>query len=122
MRKLCFCSVLLSLLMFNAMAGDMRPAGGFYEMHTQNCDRASMQAALDHATAERRAVITVVKCTPNAAPDANASDTYIAPYAPYIAPDGNRDCAMYKVKPAARHINRHTYITETYSIERVYIL
>lgn len=53
-------AMLLSL--FAAMFVGRAIASDYYEVRTNDCGHASMRAALDRATADRRAVVTVVKC------------------------------------------------------------
>lgn len=53
-------AMLLSL--FVAMFSGSAIASDYYEVSTHDCRHASMRAALDRATADRRAVVTVVKC------------------------------------------------------------
>lgn len=83
--------VCVALATAPVFASDMLPAGGYYETNTTNCDRVSMQNALDNATAARRAIITVVKCdTPrtNARPRPIPAPrpAPIVPVAPVMAP------------------------------------
>ena len=62
MKKFIVCSLVL-ISAVPALASDMiRPAGGYYETKTNNCEPVAMRHALDNATAARRAVITVVRC------------------------------------------------------------
>lgn len=72
MKKIFLASIFSIFCAGAAAASDMLPAGGYYETRAQNCDMRAMRAQLDQATADRRAVITVVKC--NGASDAAASE------------------------------------------------
>lgn len=78
-----------------AMASDMLPAGGYYETRSADCDMAAMRRTLDNATADRRAVITVVKCAPRPAP--------------VVRVDACIDCAPV----VERVIDRRVYVEET---------
>lgn len=72
MKNKIFMFAMIAMAPVAAMASDMRPSGGYYETRTSDCDMAAMQRTLDNATADRRAVITVVKCAPRPAPVARA--------------------------------------------------
>lgn len=96
MKKIFLFSVLSVFCASIALASDMLPAGGYYETTTQNCDKAAMRETLDRATADRRAVITVVKCAPRVAPVMEIADACI-------------DCAA----PVERVIDRRVYVEET---------
>lgn len=45
-----------------ALCGGAASASGYYKTTINTCDEEEMRAALDRATAEKRAVITVVEC------------------------------------------------------------
>lgn len=77
-----------------SMASDMLPAGGYYETFVSDCDATTMQRTLDNATADRRAVITVVKC---------------AQPAPVVHADVCIDCAPI----VERVVDRRVYVEET---------
>ena len=97
MKKIFLASILSVFCASVAMASDMLPAGGYYETRTQNCDMAAMQETLDRATADRRAVITVVKCAPRTA-------------APVVEMDNAcMDCGA----PIERVVERRVYVEET---------
>lgn len=98
MKKIFLVSILSIFCISVSMASDMKPAGGYYETSSENCDMAAMQRTLDNATADRRAVITVVKCVPRAtAPAVELDDVCI-------------DCAAPMVE---RVIDRRVYVEET---------
>lgn len=110
MKKLFLVSILSVFCVSVAAASDMLPAGGYYETRTDNCDMVAMHDTLDRATADRRAVITVVKCAPWAtAPHAvAASRAYApAPVAEYGAVCTN--CAA----PIEVVTDRRVYVEET---------
>lgn len=92
-----------------AMASDMRPAGGYYETRSANCDMTAMRRTLDRATADRRAVITVVKCDPRQ--DVARNDNGYAGNMEFAAFSGNActECAA----PVERVVSRRTYVEET---------
>lgn len=97
MKKKILCSVFGLFVPMCVMASDMLPAGGYYETRSQNCDMAAMQETLDRATADRRAVITVVKCTPRVAAPAAEFD------------NACMDCGA----PIERVVARRVYVEET---------
>ncbi|MBD5400520.1 hypothetical protein HDR61_02105 [bacterium] len=98
--------VMMALMPVVAMASDMRPAGGYYETRSASCDMAAMQNTLDNATADRRAVITVVKCNPRP-----AARTVVARPAAASAYVG--DVCIDCVVPIERVVSRRTYVEET---------
>lgn len=96
-----------------AMASDMLPAGGYYKTQTNNCDMAAMRRVLDNATADRRAVITVVTCDADtsemgSAYDYISRDDMVMEYADFGG-DARIDCAA----PIERVVARRTYVEET---------
>lgn len=98
MKKIFLVSMISVFSASVAMASDMLPAGGYYETESHNCDMAAMQETLDNATAEHRAVITVVKCAPRpvVVPVIELEDVCI-------------DCAA----PVEQVIDRRVYVEET---------
>ena len=45
-----------------SLCGGAASASGYYKTQINTCDESEMRAALDRATAEKRAVITIVEC------------------------------------------------------------
>ena len=105
MKKIFLVSVISIFCAGVALASDMLPAGGYYETHSENCDVAAMRETLDRATADRRAVITVVKCPPRFASAGQAD--YQAEYA---ASDTAAGCGDAEVEQV---VARRVYVEET---------
>lgn len=92
------------------MASDVLPAGGYYETTSYSCDRAAMQNMLDAATADRRAVITVVKCDPQSSSNNNANNMRIYADRNMVSDiSGCIDC----LGPVEKVIDRRVYVEET---------
>jgi len=106
MKKVFLFSAISIFCMGAAMASDMLPAGGYYETRAENCDMDAMRAQLDRATAERRAVITVVKCAPARRPAA----AHVSDEMNVVELGGA--CAGC-VAPVERVIDRRVYVEET---------
>lgn len=96
MKKAILLSGLCVLTLSPAVASDMPPSGGYYEVSVRDCNPASMRRTLDSLTHSRRAVITVVKCAETPAP----------------APVIHADCVDC-LAPVERVIDRQYYVTET---------
>ena len=80
-----------------AIAGNAN--ADYYETRNANCDMSAMRAALDRATADGRAVITVVRCD-----DAAARPVPRVRRAPRVV---SSDCGFNRV------INREYFVRET---------
>jgi len=82
------------VLIFSATSG----FADYYETRHASCNHAEMRAALDRATADKRAVITVVKCdnTPRMAARPIVSQPVVYD-----------DCGMSRV------VNREYFVRET---------
>lgn len=50
------------MFLFIALCSGAASASGYYKTTINTCDEEEMRAALDKATSEKRAVITVVEC------------------------------------------------------------
>ncbi len=107
MKKVFLVSILSVFCAGAAMASDMPPAGGYYETRAENCDMNAMRAQLDRATADRRAVITVVKCAPAPQTSAHASDEM-----DIVELSDAYPCAGCAA-PVERVIDRRVYVEET---------
>lgn len=57
MKKIVFMSMFIALASVSAFASD-----NYYKTSINTCDEGEMRAALDKATSEKRAVITIVEC------------------------------------------------------------
>lgn len=106
MKQLVIVSFVLAA--FPAFASYTLPAGGYYETRTNHCGPAQMRAALDNATAARRAIITVVKCD-SARPAPRAAFEYdVAPRPmPVVAPCDTCGDVVEQV------VDRRYYVEET---------
>jgi len=105
MKKVFLFSAISVFCAYAAMASDMPPAGGYYETRAENCDMNSMRAQLDRATADRRAIITVVKCAPAPRP----AMAQISDEMEIVEPTGCCGCTA----PVERVIDRRVYVEET---------
>lgn len=80
MKKIFLISTIVAMAANCAYADYYRSTGGgYYELYVDDCSREGMQAALENAVAERKAVITVVKC----AAEYREPVRYVEP-APYV--------------------------------------
>lgn len=105
MKNKIFCGLVCVFAAGRVMASDMLPAGGYYETQSHNCDMAAMEAELDRATSDRRAVITVVKCTPRA----EVQSVYGNEANSLVAIDDCTEC----MPTIERIVDRRVYVEET---------
>lgn len=101
-------SVLLSLV--TALCAGTAFASDYYQIRTNDCRMESMQRMLDRATAQRRAVITVVQCDKSAA---NENDVVVRTVQSYDAPVVRSDDCATCVRPVERVVNRQYFVRET---------
>lgn len=101
-------SVLLSLVA--ASFAGTAFASDYYQIRTTDCRMESMQRVLDQATAERRAVITVVQCDKSTA---NENDVVVRTVQSYDAPVVRGDDCAACARPVERVVNRQYFVRET---------
>lgn len=92
---------LIAALFSNVAVADV------YRESIDTCDEAEMRAALDRATRDNRAVITVVECD-NGVVHVRAESEIVAAPAPKCNNCGCMDCA-----PREQVVNREYFVRET---------
>ena len=104
-----------------ALTGAAANASDYYETTIRDCNPAAMRAALDKASFEERAVITVVTCNNGASRFYDAKDAHSEPLAEYSADNSaSRDVAAPRAArcadcsaPVERVVARRHYVEET---------
>lgn len=95
--------VLLFAVLFSNVA-----FADYYKTYASGCDDASMRAALDQATVEGRAVITVVECDNSVK---EKTETYTNTYN-HVYADTQDTCGS-NVKPVYEVVQREYFVRET---------